>query len=331
MTTSEHTGKHLNVRSKWPHEALDFTPWLAENLDLLGEATGMSLEPVRQEAPVGPFFCDILAKESGSGSPVVIENQLEWSDHSHLTQMLTYAAGLDARVGIWVAPEFRYEHAQTVHWLNQRTREELRLHAVKVELVQIGGGLPKPRFRTVVSSERWDKGITQPPAATMPVRAQQFDDYFRPLIAELRRTGFADKAIHHFDRSGRRLPSGVNPGVAYAAGFTEGKNTAWVSLYIQMSDGALTKRTFDELMANRETFQSRIEDGVDGDWGWNRHDRFTFSSINVRMVGSIDDPPEKLDETRAWMLSMLAKFKEVFDPFVQDMLAALTSAESRSP
>ena len=128
MNANEPGGQQVNVRRMWEHEALDFTPWLARNLDLLGEALGLELEQVQPEEPVGPFFLDILAKEADSDSLVAIENQLEWTDHSHLGQLLTYAAGCKAEVAIWVAPEFRYEHAEALYQLNEWTAGEMRFY-----------------------------------------------------------------------------------------------------------------------------------------------------------------------------------------------------------
>ena len=289
----------MDIRAKWPHEALDFTPWLARNLHLLNKPTGMSLQLVRQEAPVGPFFCDILAKEADSGALVVIENQLEWSDHSHLTQLLTYAAGLDARAGIWVASDFRYEDAETLHWLNQWTRDKLNFYGVKIELVQTGDGPPEPQLCTVVSPEGWNKEVTLPRAATRSPRGQQFQAFFQPLIGTLLRTGFAERETHHYAPSGRRFPSGLNQGIGFAAEFTEGRNDAWVTLHIQTHDRELTKQVFDQLMINRESIESEINDAPGQEWRWNRHTRYTFSSINIRRDGSIDYPQERLDETRA--------------------------------
>ena len=119
MTTPDEGMEYVDVHERWRYEDRHFTPWLADNLHMLGGALGMNLKLVQTEKPVGPFFCDILAKERGSGVQVAIENQLEWTDHSHLGQLLTYAAGLDARIAVWVAPDFQYEHAKALHRLNK--------------------------------------------------------------------------------------------------------------------------------------------------------------------------------------------------------------------
>ena len=154
----------VNLRTLWRDEAEHFTPWLAENLHLLGEALHMKLELVQPEAPVGPFSLDILAKEAGRGVTVAVENQLEWTDFSHLGQLLTYATGCGAHIAIWVAPEFRYEHAEALHRLNEWTRDGVEFYGVQVSVIRIGDSSPAPVFRSVVSPGCWNKDITQPPS-----------------------------------------------------------------------------------------------------------------------------------------------------------------------
>ena len=206
MATPEEE-KDLGVRNLWQHEALEFTPWLAKNLVMLGKALGgMQLKLDQMEAPVGPFFCDILATKVATDVKVAIENQLEWSDHSHLTQLLTYAAGLDARIAVWVAPAFRYEHAAALHWLNEWTRDGLQFYAVRILLQKTG-----PCLQPVVAPGDWNKDITEPQGATMSPLAQRFHAFFRPLVAELLGAGFAAKATQHYGSSDRFFPS--HPGV----------------------------------------------------------------------------------------------------------------------
>ena len=312
----------MHVRNRWPNEAADFTKWVAESLHMLSDALGgVKLELVQREAPVGPFFCDIMAREVGSGVTVAIENQLEWTDHSHLGQLLTYAAGLDAKIAVWVAPDFQYEHAEALHRLNKWTREGRRFYGVKVMVLNTGNAL-EPRLYPVVTPDGWHKDITQPRGAVDP-RKQQFHVFFRPLIAELLRTDFADNATRNFGPDDRIFPSRLNPGVGYAASLDR-KNHAWVTLQIRLNDKDLTKRVFDELEKDKGAVESCISTtGPGQEWHWYRHTPYTFSSINIRRDGSIDDPPEKLAETRTWMLEMLPRLKKVFDLRVAKILKEL--------
>lgn len=314
MTSPEGGIDHLDVRSMWQHEALDFTPWLARNLHLLGEELGMALELVQVEKPIGSLFLDILARETDTEVMVAIENQLEWTDIGHLGQLLTYATGCNAHVAIWVAPDFRYEYARALHRLNEWTKGDIRFYGVKVEVVRKAGfSCPEPRFRKVVYPGCWDTNLTLPPEPPPPPYIQKYNGFFQPLAADLIRTSFADKSVQHFGHTGRFFPSRLARGVGYAVSL-EGKNSAWVTFHIQTEDRELTKRVFDDLETERDAIESSIAAGPDPEWHWRRHDRFTFSSISVRKNGSIDDPPEKLNETKAWMLDLVVKFKETFDP-----------------
>ena len=325
MTAPEDGVEQLDVRTCWEHEALDFTPWLAkqENLDLLGAELGLSLECAQTEVQVGSMYLDILAKERDTGVLVAIENQLEETDLGHLGQLLTYASGLDARVAIWVAPAFYHEYAQALHKLNQWTADDVRFYGVKVEVVRKPGGEPEARFRTVVYPGEWHLDRTLAPGAKSAVW-QQHDDFFRPLIAELRRARFADSATQYFDYTGRVLPSGFDDGIGYAVSFW--KTGAWVTLYIETEDKALTKRVFDALMENRAEIESRIAVAPGDEWHWLRHNPHLFCSISVRKDGTIDDPPEELERTRAWMLDLLPRFRDVFDPRVKEILGEASPA-----
>jgi len=113
------TLERIDPRNVWRHEALDFTPWLVEHIDLLGQVLGLELEVVGREHAVGAFSVDIKARDVGRNKIVIIENQLEQTDHTHLGQLITYAAGLEAEVVIWVSRETREEHRRALDWLNR--------------------------------------------------------------------------------------------------------------------------------------------------------------------------------------------------------------------
>lgn len=149
------------VRQAWTHEALSFTPWLAENLDRLGEALGVKLEHVESEVAVTRFAADILARNVTDGTNVLIENQLEVSDHGHLGQILTYLAGLDAHTVVWVAPEFREAHLSAIRWLNQHTGAEFAFFAVKLRVVRIGASPLAPLFDVLERPNDWEKRLQE--------------------------------------------------------------------------------------------------------------------------------------------------------------------------
>lgn len=150
-----------NLRSIWPDEARDFTPWLAEeaNLKLLSDAVGIDMVLEERESSVGSFSVDLLAKEDGSGRKIVIENQLESTNHDHMGKLITYASGKDADVVIWIVKNARDEHRKAIEWLNQRTDSSLGFFLIEIELWQIGDSLIAPKFNVVEQPNEWAKNI----------------------------------------------------------------------------------------------------------------------------------------------------------------------------
>ncbi len=151
----------IDLRKAWKHEALDFTNWLAkdENLNLLSDEIGIGLQLIQTEASVGKFNVDILAEEENTGKKVVIENQLEVTDHTHLGQIITYASGYDAEIIIWIVKNVRDEHKQAIDWLNEHTDEKINFFAIKMELWQIGESPFAPKFQIISKPNDWAKAI----------------------------------------------------------------------------------------------------------------------------------------------------------------------------
>lgn len=148
-----------DLRSVWPHEANDFTKWLAqeENLTLLSEAIDIELELEERESSVGSFNVDIFAKENGTNRRVIIENQLEDTNHDHLGKLITYASGKGADVIVWIVKRARDEHRQAIEWLNQHTDSNIGFFLLEIELWQIGDSEKAPRFNIVEKPNDWSK------------------------------------------------------------------------------------------------------------------------------------------------------------------------------
>lgn len=151
----------VNVRTIWKHEAQDFTPWLYNHIQELSDALGIDLEVEDIEVPVGPYYADILAKDTGTGKYVVIENQLEKTDHDHLGKCLTYASVLDASTVIWIASNFTDEHKKALDWLNDHTSDELAFYGIKLELLKINESLPAANFNIISQPNDVVKQVTK--------------------------------------------------------------------------------------------------------------------------------------------------------------------------
>lgn len=171
-----------DLRSIWPHEALNFTPWVAENVDLLADAVGLDITVDETESSVGDFNVDIYASETGTDRKIIIENQLEDTDHDHLGKLITYASGKGADVVIWVVKHAREEHKAAVEWLNNHTDDKIGFFLCEIKLFQIGDSQIAPAFAVVERPNDWTKEIRKTASANSTQQQrleywQAFNDY----------------------------------------------------------------------------------------------------------------------------------------------------------
>lgn len=297
----------LDPRTVWKHEAHHFTPWLAEHIADLGAALGLDLEVVEREAGVGDFSADIVARDLGRDRLVVIENQLEATDHSHLGQTITYAAGREAGVVVWVAREFREEHRQALDWLNRGAVEGTEYFGVVLELLQIDGSRPAVNFRLVVAPNEWRRSSA---AATVgegvTERGAAYRRFFQGLIDELReRHGFTNAKIAQ-PQNWYEFSTGVT-GLRYSASFaTQGRVRA--ELYIDLKDADTNERVLNWL----RSVPAEQEFGEPLSWE-DLPDRRACRVACYR-TGSIEDSSENLEIYRTWMVERLLRFRKVFGP-----------------
>lgn len=171
-----------DLRSIWPHEALNFTPWVAENVDLLADAVGLDITVDETESSVGDFNVDIYASETGTDRKIIIENQLEDTDYDHLGKLITYASGKGADVVIWVVKHAREEHKAAVEWLNNHTDDKIGFFLCEIKLFQIGDSQIAPAFTVVERPNDWTKEIRKTASANSTQQQrleywQAFNDY----------------------------------------------------------------------------------------------------------------------------------------------------------
>jgi hypothetical protein len=186
--TTSNLGRLTTVppRDVWPDEARDFTPWLLKNVDVLGDLLGMDLMLDVAEHPVGDFALDLLGRDLANDSVVIVENQLAESDHGHLGQILTYAAGTNPTTIVWITTGFRPEHRAALDWLNEHTDPDTRFFGVEIEVVRIGNSAPAPNFRLVAEPNDWEKHVKAATAAgVMSERAKLYWDFFEQFRARV--------------------------------------------------------------------------------------------------------------------------------------------------
>lgn len=255
--------ERIPLRKAWAHEAGEFTPWLAQadNLNLLAETLGLDeLELVGIEHPVGDFKVDILC--SDNGGKVIIENQLEKTNHSHLGQILTYAAGVGARKVIWVAESFRTEHVAALEFLNQHTTDELDFFAVEIELWRIGDSPMAPSFNVVVKPNDWAKMGQQnaKAAATMTPTKQRQLKFWTDWSAWLQAKGSALRPQKPLPQHWTNIALG-RAGIHLIATVHSREGRIGMEVYI---DHQNSKSMFKQLLAQKDAIESELK--VELDW-----------------------------------------------------------------
>jgi hypothetical protein len=238
--------ERLDPREVWKNEAGDLTPWLLDNLDVLAEALGIEIIPTQREVRVGDFKLDILG-EDPAGNPIIIENQLEATDHSHLGQLIVYASGLEAAVVVWLTPRFRDEHRRALDWLNERTDENVNFFGVELDLVRISASPPAPSFRLLAQPNDWQKAVKSQTGVSDKARARH--DFFvetLETVATLKR-GFHPPKVGHDNW----VSMASGPFGYYAISFAAG-NRFRAEVYLDTGQQSSTKALFDTL--NRPGF-----------------------------------------------------------------------------
>ena len=313
----------VNLREAWSSESSDFTPWLAqeENLKLLGDAVGIELELESQEKEVGPFRADILCKDTANDTWVLIENQLEKTDHSHLGQLLTYAAGLNAVTIVWIAERFTEEHRAALDWLNERTDEKINLFGLEIELWRIGDSPIAPKFNIISQPNGWSKTVQQATAASASGEISEhkqfqlsfwtaFKDYMETKSSFVR----CQKPLpqhwtnHAIGRSGVHLGSIVSTWNSETG--TKGSEIR-VELYM---DGPNAKPEFAALELQRES----LERALGFPLTWHNPENKAMCRLFTRK--DADFLNENLwPEQFAWLKDRLEIMHRVFAPVVKEI------------
>lgn len=301
----------VNLREIWANEATQFTPWLADNIDALGEGLGIELELQEREASVGDFSLDLRAIDLGTGKTVIIENQLTNTDHDHLGKLLTYAAGFDASYVIWVSENFREEHRQALDWLNQRTDSDTQFFGIVIEVLKIDDSNPAYNFKPVVFPNEWQKS-RRVTTKKVSVRSEAYRDFFQTLIDNLRENHNFTRARIGQPQSWYAFSSGIR-GVVYDASFALGSRSR-AGLYIDLGDSEKNKSLFDWLKNKQESIEIELGEPIE----WERLDDKRASRITFYRSGSIDNGKNELKEIQSWMIERLLKIKEVFVPLVNE-------------
>lgn len=245
------------LREVWKHEEADFSAWLSENIDILSEAIGIELNETRREQKVGSYRVDLIA-EDGRGDLVVIENQLESTNHDHLGKLLTYFTGLDAKTAIWITSQPRAEHTKAVQWLNESTPDDVSFYLVKLDAVKIGTSVPAPSLTVVVGPSSESKEFGRQKREIVKEDATRFR-FWEGLLAYAQKKGLTTHVhVTANERNALDASVGCVSGLHYRYIVREGIKPG-VDLYLKTPDKESDKRRlYDPIVAKREAIEERF-------------------------------------------------------------------------
>lgn len=310
MTTPLSLGRLKTVapRTVWPHEAQNFTPWVLANVDVLNDLLGMELELEVAEHPVGGFSLDLLGRDLSDESVVIVENQLEQSDHMHLGQILTYAAGTSPKTIVWISTGFRPEHRAALDWLNEHTDPDTRFFGIEIEVVQIGDSIPAPNFKLVAQPNDWGKQVKAATGAgAMTERSKLYWEFWEKFLnrVQTEHPGWTNAKTP--TREGWfQLPTGMS-GVAYETAFAQ--QGLRVQLYFSSPDAATNESRFHALRTAKEQFEQALGQVAEWDDKPGRKAAAVYVQSEFKSVLSVDEWPAMLD----WVMDRHVKFRQAVD------------------
>jgi hypothetical protein len=298
----------------WKNEAANFTPWLADHLEYLGDVLGLELELDQREASVGRYSVDLLARDLGRGRVVVIENQLEPTDHNHLGQLITYAAGLEAGVVIWISREFREEHRQALDWLNRVHEGQTEFFGLALELLRIDDSSPAVNLKLVAFPNRWSRDAVASSEGELSPKRVAYQQFFQRFLDELREKHKFTNARAAQPQSWYSFSAGTK-GFSWTFSFAAGGRVR-AELYIDTPDPERNEQILDELMKERTEIERLFGSGLE----WERLDDRRACRIASYRDGSIEDSADMCDEILKWGIERLLRFKEVFGPRLRSLV-----------
>jgi hypothetical protein len=303
--------KKISLKEIWDNEAQDFTPWLAEekNLELLSETIRTPLELEAQEKDVGPFRADILCKNTEDDSWVLIENQIDKTDHKHLGQLLTYASGLQAVTIVWISAKFTEEHRAALDWLNKITDDDFRFFGLEIELWTIGDSPAAPKFNIVSKPNNWSKTISQAAkniseGIESETKAMQYR-YWQGLIDYLENNGSKLRTQDPRPRHWQTFAVGRSH---FYIDATVNTRDSRLGIGLKIADKNHAKNFYNLLVLDKEEIEAEIQEKLE----WRELPDNTKSEIILfkNNVNLSDD--KDWNAQYGWFKTNIEKFDKVF-------------------
>ncbi|MGN1012604.1 MAG: DUF4268 domain-containing protein [Clostridia bacterium] len=299
----------VDIRDLWKHEQYDFSEWLSkeENIENLNDILGLTLVDISKEAYVGSYRCDIFAKDETTGTKVIIENQLEASNHDHLGKIITYASGLDAKVVVWIVKQAKEEHRSAIEWLNNNTNNELNFFLIELHAYKIDDSNPAPMFEV----------IEKPNGFIKNTKAINNQDNLNKSQSE--RLEFWNKFNEVVEQNGK--PFNIRKATTdhwydVALGTSEAhisinlvNKSSYVVIDVYINDN---KELFDKLMDKKDIIESELGFKL----VWDRLDNGKASRIKYRIKGLNFDDHSNYEELMKEIIDKVIIMRAVFKKYM---------------
>lgn len=301
--------KEVELRNLWKHEQYDFSEWLSqnENIELLNDILGLTLTDISKEVYVGLYRCDLVAVDESSGIKVIIENQLESSNHEHLGKIITYASGLDAQVVVWIVKNAKEEHRSAIEWLNNNTNSDINFFLIELHAYKIGDSLPAPYFEIIEKPNDFIKNNKVNGNKNELNKSQSerliFWNRFNEILIDKGKPFNVRKATtdHWYDVAIGSSSSHISIELI--------NKEKHVRIGLYMVDD---KEYFDKLFANKDTIETQLGIKLE----WQRECSGNVSRVKYKLPGLDYDNHSNYDELINKSIDIAANMQKVFKKYI---------------
>lgn len=302
----------VNIKELWRHEQYDFSNWLSkeENIELLNDILGLTLIDVKKEVNVGAYRCDIVAKDETSDTVIVIENQLEASDHDHLGKIITYASGLSADFIVWIVKEARSEHRSAIEWLNNNTNKNINFFLIELHAYKIGNSIPAPKFEVIEMPNNFIKNTKLKTNDDVLSKSEssrlEFWTRFNEVLEERNKPFNPRKPSTDHWYSIALGTSKVHMNILLVS------KDNYIGLDIQVNDN---KEIFDKLFLKKDIIENEI--GLNFDW--QRLDNKKASRIIYKINSLNFDDKSNYNDLINIVIDRVLQIKPIFSKYLKEL------------
>lgn len=309
--------KELSLNHLFKLEDKDFTPWLQENIDFLGQVIGMDIADAETEVKIGNYRLDLLAYESGTDRKIAVENQFGSTDHKHLGQLITYTAGINADVVVWIAESFNNEHITAINYLNEISMEDVAFFGIRPRLIRINDSKPAIEFLVVAKPDEWEKQLIK--ETKLSEREMDYRKFWIALLEKYKQI-YPDYTLLRrvYPTRSYCVMSYAASGIEYTIRFRKG--TLFITLYIRYNAKPSPHEIIDEIIGRK----SEIEDKLGLKLEIEKKEDIQSTNAGIKYPKEVDILSISEHEKEImidWVIKWMPRFKNILNPIIREIQA----------